>query len=69
MWSVNYGLSVNLWKPPKTGRDCFRQVSGIIFINKKNLKNKVSTAESGQLKVTILNWPITLADSTESAIF
>jgi hypothetical protein len=29
VWSVNYGLYRNLWKPPETGRGGFWQVSGI----------------------------------------
>jgi hypothetical protein len=28
VWSVNYGLSGNLWKPPATDRGGFWQVSG-----------------------------------------
>ena len=28
VWSVNDRLSGNLWKPPKTGRGGFQQVSG-----------------------------------------
>jgi hypothetical protein len=44
VWSVNDGLSGNLWKPPETGRGGFRQVCeffisifffSIFFINRK----------------------------------
>jgi hypothetical protein len=31
VWSVNDGLSRNLWKPPETGRGGFWQVSDIFI--------------------------------------
>ena len=41
VWSVNDGLSGNLWKPSKSGRGGFRQVSeffiSIIFFSERNL--------------------------------
>ena len=36
MWSVNEGLSRNLWKPPETSRRGFRQVSGRFSKTRQN---------------------------------
>ena len=50
VWSVNYGLSRNLWKPPATGRGGFRQASvrfPDFFINKKNLKKNIVRKPAG----------------------
>ena len=46
VWSINDGLSGNLWKPPETGRGGFRQVSGF-FINKKILKKNYTNKKFG----------------------
>ena len=40
MWSVNDGLSRNLWKPPETSRGGFWQVSGSFYKKKKLNDNK-----------------------------
>ena len=46
MWSVNDGLSGNLWKPPETDHGGLRQVSEsftylVSFFSKKNINRKI----------------------------
>ena len=42
VWSVNDGLSGNLWKPPETGRGGFWQVPVFILLIKKNQKKYIN---------------------------